>query len=87
MSLIKSTSLTTPPVIFASNPFVAFSHVVRDGSSLVVTLSSISSFATQGLKADLSSDEGSEEVLEDSDDELVVKTRVFDSDKASDDDE
>lgn len=60
---------------------------MRDGSSLVVTLSSISSFATQGLKADLSSDEGSEEVLEDSDDELVVKTRVFDSDKASDDDE
>ena len=50
---------------------------MKDGSSLVVTPSSIPSSATRGLDADLFSDEGSEEVLEDSEDEPVMKTRVF----------
>ncbi|KAL4654022.1 hypothetical protein ACB092_01G348000 [Castanea dentata] len=54
---------------------------VKDGSSLVVTPSSIPSFATRGLDADLFSDEGSEEVLEDSDDEPTMKKRVSDSDE------
>ena len=60
---------------------------MKDGSALVVTLSFIPNFANQGPNADLSSDEGSEEVLEDSKDEPVMKTRVFDSDKDSDGDE
>lgn len=48
---------------------MVLSQVVKDGSSLVVTSSSIPSSATCGFDADLSSDEGSEEVLEDSEDE------------------
>ena len=60
------------------------STVVKDGSSLVVTLSSIPSSATQGPDADLSSDEGFEEVLEDSEDELVMKTTVSESDEDDD---
>ncbi|KAK9998035.1 hypothetical protein SO802_017638 [Lithocarpus litseifolius] len=52
----------------------------NDGSSLVVTPSSIPSFTTQGLDADLSSNEGSKEGLEDSEDEPIMKTRVSDSD-------
>lgn len=43
---------------------------------MVVTLSSIPNSATRGLDIDLSSDEGSEEVLEDSKDEPIMKTRV-----------
>ncbi|KAK9998072.1 hypothetical protein SO802_017675 [Lithocarpus litseifolius] len=52
--------------------------VVKDGSSLVVTPSSIPSSATRGLDADLSS-EGSEDVLEDSDDEPTIIKRVSNS--------
>ena len=52
---------------------------MKDDSSLVVTPSSIPNSATCGLDVDLSS-EGSEDVLEDPDDELVLKKRIFDSD-------
>ena len=60
---------------------------MKDGSSLVVTPSSIPNFVTRGPDTDLSSDEGSKKVFEDSDDEPVVKTWVSDSNVASDDDE
>ena len=50
---------------------------MKDGSSLMVIPSSIPSSATRRLDADLFSDEGLEEVLEDSEDEPVMKTRVF----------
>ena len=59
---------------------MALSQAVKDGSSLVVTPSSILSSATRGPDANLSS-EGSEEVLEDSDDELTMKKRISDSDE------
>lgn len=50
----------------------------------MVTLSFYPNFATRGPKEKLSPNEESEEVFEDSDDELLVKTRVSDSDEASD---
>ena len=53
---------------------------MKDGSSLVVTPSSIPSSATCGPDADLSSDEGSEEVLEYSNDEPTMKKRISDFD-------
>ena len=53
---------------------------MKDGSSLVVTPSSISSSATRGPNAKLSS-EGSEDVLEDPNDEPTMKKKVFDSDE------
>lgn len=85
-SQTESTSPATPPLIIsASDPFIALSHAVKDGSSLVVNLSSIPSSATRVPDTDLSSDEGFEEVLEDSDDKSVVRTRVFDSDESNDD--
>ena len=52
---------------------------MKDGSSLVVTPSSIPSLATCGPDVDLSS-EGSEDILEDSDDEPVLKKRISNSD-------
>ena len=51
---------------------------MKDCSS-VVTPSSIPSSATQKPNADLSSNEGSKEVLEDSEDEPIMRTRVSDS--------
>ena len=57
---------------------------MKDGSSLVVTLSSIPSSAAWGPDADLSSDEGFEEVLEDSEDEFVMMTIVSKSDEDDD---
>ena len=60
------------------------SIAVKDGSSLVVTLSSIPSSTTRGTDADLSSDEGFKEVLEDSEDELVMKMTVSESDEDDD---
>ena len=74
---IEVTSLATPLVISTSDPFTALSQAVKDGSSLVVTLSSIPSSATHGPDADLSF-EGSEDVLEDPDDEPTMKKRVSD---------
>ena len=53
---------------------------MKDGSSLVVTPSSIPSFATRGPDADLSF-EGSEEVLEDSNDDPTIKKRISNSDE------
>ena len=50
---------------------------MKDGSSLVITLSSIPSSATHGLDADLSF-EGSEDVLEDPDDEPTMKKMASD---------
>lgn len=60
---------------------------MKDGSFLVVTPSSIPRSATRGADADLSLDEGSEDFLEDLEDEPVMKTRVSDVDKNSDGDE
>lgn len=76
----KVASPTGPLVISTSDPFAALSQVVKDGSSLVVTPSSIPSSTTCGPNADLSS-EGSEDVLEDPDDEPSKKKRVSDSNK------
>ena len=53
---------------------------MKDGSSLVVTSSSIPSSATHGLDVDLSS-EGSKDVLEDPDDEPAIKKRISDFDE------
>ena len=53
---------------------------MKDGSSLIVTPSSIPSSAMRGLDVDLPF-EGPEEVLEDSDDEPIVKKRIIDSDE------
>ena len=72
-------SPVTPLVISTNDPFVVLSQAVKDDSSLVVTPSFIPSFATRGPDVDLSS-EGSEDVLEDSDDEPVLKKRISDSD-------
>uniref|UniRef100_A0A7N2ME85 USP domain-containing protein n=1 Tax=Quercus lobata TaxID=97700 RepID=A0A7N2ME85_QUELO len=75
-----ATPPVTPLVISTSDPFAALSHAVKDGSSLVVTPSSIPSFATCGPDADLSF-EGSEDILEDPEDEPVLKKRISDSDE------
>lgn len=45
-SWIESTSLATPHVISASDPFITLSQAVKDGFSLVVTASSIPNSAT-----------------------------------------
>ena len=73
-------STTTPLVISTSDPFAVISQAVKDGCSLVVTLSSIPSSATHGLDAYLSS-EGSNDVLEDPNDESTKKKRISDSDE------
>ena len=52
----------------------------------MVTLSSIPNSTTRGPDANLSSDEGSKEVLEDFEDEPVMKTHIFNSDEDSDGD-
>lgn len=54
---------------------------MKDGSLLLVTPSSIPSSATQRPDANLSFDEGLDEVLEDSKDEPVIKTIIFYSDE------
>lgn len=54
---------------------------MKDGSTLMVTPSSISSFDTREPEAYLSSAKGSKEVLEDSEDESAMKKRVSDSDE------
>ena len=87
-SQTESISPATPlPVISASDPFVALSQAIKDGSSLVVTLSCIPNSATREPDVDLSSNEGSEEVLEDSDDKPVMRTQVSDSDETNDDEQ
>ena len=69
-----------PLVISIGDPFVALSQAVKDGSSLVVTPSSIPISATRGPDADLSSKE-SEDILEDPDDELVLGMRISESEE------
>ena len=66
-----------PLVISTSDPFTDLSQAVKDGSSLVLTPSSIPSYATRGPDADLSSKE-SKDILEDPEDEPVLKKRNFD---------
>ena len=53
---------------------------MKDGSSLIVTPSSIPSSTMCGPDADLSSEE-SEDILEDPKDESVLKKRISDSDE------
>ena len=74
---IEVASHAMPLIIFTSDPFTALSQAVKDGSSLVVTLSSIPSSATHGPDADLSF-EGSEDVLEDPNDEPTMKKMASD---------
>ena len=69
-----------PLVISTSDPFTALSQAVKDGSSLVLTPSSIPSYAMRGPDADLSSKE-SKDILEDPEDEPVLKKRISDSDE------
>ena len=78
----EASSPATPLVISTSDPFVALSQAVKDSFSLVVT-PSIPNFATHGPDVDLSS-KGFEDVLEDSDDEPVLKKRISDSDDEKD---
>ena len=73
--LLLSHPLSSPPITL-----LQFYQAVKDGSSLVVTPSSIPSSATCGPDVDLSS-KGSEDLLEDPDDELVSKKRISDSNK------
>ena len=74
-----ATQIETTPVmsliISTGDPFAALSQAVKDGSSLIVTPSSIPIFATRGPNADLSSEE-SEDILEDSDDDPVPGRRI-----------
>ena len=79
---LKATSPATPLVISTSDPFAALSQAVKDGSSLVVT-PSIPNSTTGGPDVDLSS-KGSQDVLEDPDDEPVLKKRISDSDDEKD---
>ena len=76
----EAASPVTPLVISTSDPFAVLSQAVKDSSSIVVTPSSIPSSATRGPDVDLSS-EGSEDVLEDPDNEPVSKKRISNSDK------
>ena len=76
----EAASPILPLVISTSDPFIALSQAVNDGSSLVVTPSSIPSFAMHGPNADLSS-EKSEDILKDPEDEPVLKKRISDSDE------
>ena len=78
----EAPSPATPLVISTSDPFAALSQAVKDGSSLVVT-PSIPNFATRGSNMDLSS-EGFEDILEDSDDEPVMKKKISDSEEEED---
>ena len=73
-------SLATPLIISTSDPFAALSQAVKDGSSLVVTPSSILSSATRGPDVDFSS-ERSKDILEDPDDEPTMKKRISDSEE------
>ena len=73
--LLLLRSRVTPLVISTSDPFAALSQAVKDGSSLVVTSSSIPISATHGPNAALSSEEF-EDILEDPEDEPVLGRRI-----------
>ena len=77
----ESASPAMPLIISTSDSFAILSQAIKDRSSLVVTPSSIPSSAIREPDAYLSFNEGSKEVLEDSDDEPTMKKRVSDSDK------
>ena len=76
----KVTSPATLLVISTSDPFADLSQAMKDGSSLVVTPSSIRSSTICRPDANLSS-EGSKDVLKDSDDEPIMKKRISDFDE------
>ena len=76
----EAASPVTLPIISINDPFVVLSQAVKDGSSLVVTPSSIPSSTTHGPDVDLSF-KGSKDILEDPDDEPVSKKRISDSDE------
>ena len=76
----KAASSILPLVISTSDPFAAFSQAAKDGSSLIVTPSSIPSSATRSPDTNLSS-EGSDDILEDPDDAPILKKRISDSDE------
>lgn len=80
-SQTRSASPATPFIISASDPLVTLSHAMKYGTSLVVTPSSIPRSATHGTTTYLSFDKGSKETIEDSKDELVMRKRVFYSNK------
>ena len=80
----EGTPFSTPlPVISLDDQFTSLPYAVGGGPSLVVTLSSIPSFATKMLDIEMLPNEASDDVLEDSDDEPIVKTRVSDSEDLS----
>ena len=74
------TTLVTPLVISTGDPFAALSQAVKDGSSLVVTPSSIPISATRGPDVALSSKEF-EDILEDPEDEPVLGRRISESEE------
>ena len=76
----EAASPVTLPIISINDPFAVLSQAVKDGSSLVVTPSSIPSSTTHGPDVDLSF-KGSKDILEDPDDEPVSKKRISDSDE------
>ena len=84
-SQTKVASPATPFVISTSDRFAALSQALKDNSSLVVTPSSILHSATRKPDADLSS-EGSEDIIDDSNDEPAVKKRIFYSNEEEGDD-
>ena len=74
------TATVMPLVISTGDPFATLSQAMKDGSSLVVTPSSIPIFATHGPDAALSSEE-SEDVLKDPDNEPILGRRIFESEE------
>ena len=74
------TTPITPLVISTNDPFAALSQAMKDGSSLVVTPSSIPISATRGPDAALSSEE-SEDVLKDPDNEPILGRRISKSEE------
>ena len=69
-----------PLVISTDDPFTTLSQAVKDGSSLVVTPSSIPISATRGPDVALSSKEF-EDILEDPEDEPVLGRRISESEE------
>ena len=74
------TTPVTPLVISTDDPFATLSQGVKDGSSLVVTPSSIPISATCRPDAALSFEE-SEDVLENPNDEPILGRRIFESEE------
>ena len=76
----KTAPSVLPLVILTNDPFAAISQVAKGSASLVVTPSSIPGSVTRGPDMDLSS-EGSNDILEDSDDAPILKKRISDFDE------